>query len=30
MSLGINLLMKLVKEAAQTLAAAGFDMEIVE
>lgn len=30
MSLGINLLMKLVKEAAETLAAAGFDMEIVE
>lgn len=30
MSLGINLLMKLVKEAAQALAAAGFDMEIVE
>ena len=30
MSLGINLLMKLVKEAAQTLTAAGFDMEIVE
>ena len=30
MALGINLLMKLVKEAAQTLAAAGFDMEIVE
>lgn len=30
MSLGINLLLKLVKEAAQTLAAAGFDMEIVE
>lgn len=30
MSLGINLLMKLVKEAAQTLAAAGFDMEIME
>lgn len=30
MSLGINLLMKLVKEAAQTLAEAGFDMEIVE
>lgn len=30
MSLGINLLMKLVREAAQTLAAAGFDMEIVE
>ena len=29
MSLGINLLMKLVKEA-KTLAAAGFDMEIVE
>ena len=27
MSLGINLLMKLVKEAAQTLAAAGFDVE---
>ena len=30
MSLGINLLLKLVKEAAQTLAAAGFDMEILE
>lgn len=30
MSLGINLLMKLVKEAAQKLAPAGFDMEIVE
>lgn len=30
MSLGVNLLMKLVKEAAKTLAAAGFDMEIVE
>lgn len=30
MSLGINLLSKLVKEAAGTLAAAGFDMEIVE
>ena len=30
MSLGINLLMKLDKEAAPTLAAAGFDMEIVE
>ncbi|MBS6194150.1 MAG: 4-hydroxy-tetrahydrodipicolinate reductase [Clostridiales bacterium] len=30
MSLGINLLLKLVKEASQTLAAAGFDMEIVE
>lgn len=30
MSLGINLLMKLVKEAARILAEAGFDMEIVE
>lgn len=30
MSLGINLLLKLVKEAAGKLAAAGFDMEIVE
>lgn len=30
MSLGINLLLKLVKEAAQTLAAAGFDIEIME
>ena len=30
MSLGINLLMKLLKEATPTLAAAGFDMEIVE
>ncbi|NCB94157.1 MAG: 4-hydroxy-tetrahydrodipicolinate reductase [Clostridia bacterium] len=30
MSLGINLLLKMVREAAQTLAAAGFDMEIVE
>ncbi|MEG0215731.1 MAG: 4-hydroxy-tetrahydrodipicolinate reductase [Hungatella sp.] len=30
MSLGINLLMKLVQEAAKTLAAADFDMEIVE
>ena len=30
MSLGVNLLMKLVKEAARTLNAAGFDMEIVE
>ena len=30
MSLGINLLLKLVKEAAQTLAKAGFDMEIIE
>lgn len=30
MSLGINLLLKLVKEAAEKLAAAGFDMEIVE
>ncbi len=30
MSLGINLLLKLIQEAAKTLAAAGFDMEIVE
>lgn len=30
MSLGINLLLKLLKEAAPTLAAAGFDIEIVE
>lgn len=30
MSLGINMLLKLLKEAAQTLAPAGFDMEIVE
>ena len=30
MSLGINLLLKLLKEAAQTLALAGFDIEIVE
>ena len=30
MSLGINLLLKLVKEAARTLGAADFDMEIVE
>lgn len=30
MSLGINLLMKLVKEAALTLSEAGFDIEIVE
>ncbi len=30
MSLSVNLLMKLVKEAARTLAEAGFDMEIVE
>lgn len=30
MSLGINLLLKLVKEAAQKLAADGFDVEIVE
>lgn len=30
MSLGINLLLKLVKEAAATLAPSGFDMEIVE
>lgn len=30
MTLGINLLMKLLKEAAATLASAGFDIEIVE
>lgn len=30
MSLGINLLLKLVKEAAEKLAAEGFDIEIVE
>lgn len=30
MSLGVNLLMKLVQEAAKTLAGAGFDIEIVE
>lgn len=30
MSLGVNLLMKLVKEAAQVLAASGFDIEILE
>lgn len=30
MSLGINILMKLLKEAASVLAPAGFDMEIVE
>lgn len=30
MSLGVNLLLKLVKEAARTLAGAGFDIEIVE
>lgn len=30
MSLGINLLMELLKQAAVTLAPAGFDMEIVE
>lgn len=30
MSLGINLLLKLVKQAAEVLAASGFDMEIVE
>lgn len=30
MSLGINMLLKLVQEAAKTLATAGFDMEIVE
>ncbi len=30
MSLGVNILMKLVREAAKTLAPAGFDIEIVE
>lgn len=30
MSLGVNMLLKLVQEAAQLLAPAGFDMEIVE
>lgn len=30
MSLGVNLLLKLVKDAAKTLAEAGFDIEIVE
>jgi 4-hydroxy-tetrahydrodipicolinate reductase len=30
MSLGVNLLMKLVKEAAEVLAIAGFDIEILE
>ncbi|WP_124066087.1 4-hydroxy-tetrahydrodipicolinate reductase [Clostridium sp. E02] len=30
MSLGVNLLMKLVKEAAQVLSKAGFDIEILE
>ena len=30
MSLGINTLMKLIKDAARVLATAGFDMEIVE
>lgn len=30
MSLGINLLMKLLKEAAVKLAGDGFDVEIVE
>ncbi len=30
MSLGVNMLLKLLKEAAQTLAPAGFDIEIVE
>ena len=30
MSLGINMLLKLLKEAAAVLAPAGFDMEIVE
>lgn len=30
MSLGINMLMKLLKQAASTLAPAGFDVEVVE
>ena len=30
MSVGVNVLMKALKEAAKTLAASGFDMEIVE
>ena len=30
MSLGVNLLMKLLKDAAKVLAPAGFDIEIVE
>lgn len=30
MSLGVNMLLKLLKEAAKTLAPAGFDIEIVE
>lgn len=30
MSLGVNVLLKLVREAAQVLAAADFDIEIVE
>ena len=30
MSLGINLLLKLIKDAAKVLAGAGYDMEIVE
>jgi len=30
MSLGVNLLMRILKEAAKTLAPAGFDIEIVE
>lgn len=30
MSLGVNLIMKLIKEAAEKLVPAGFDMEIVE
>ena len=30
MSLGINTLLKLIQDAAKVLAAAGFDMEIVE
>ena len=30
MSLGVNLLLKLVKDAAKVLAGSGFDIEIVE
>lgn len=30
MSLGVNILLKLVKEAARTLAGAGFDIEVLE
>ena len=30
MSLGVNLLLKLVQEAAKVLASSGFDIEIVE